>query len=360
MHPSLHSPSRRSLGFSLIELMIGLVIGMVVVSAGVMVYVSNRVTSEAVTEQNRMESTSRFLSKLGASSFNSAGFFGCQTRGGRLQNNINSNTTFLHNYAQSLFAFESNGTAYLNGPLPAVLSGATPAPVASVNSDVLVIRTALGPVLSLDAAQAAPSSAGDVWVRANNYLGTLGSNSVAMITNCSRATVFMNTAATACTNAGSCRLQHAAGATPAPGNATAPLGFNYGYDAEVVIPTTISYYVATSSRCAANSGGNCPSNSLYRMVGSNAPEELAENIQAMKVRLLSDPGLGMNSGTARLNPSGVANWNQVVGLSVEFLITSSKPVLPQAKTTVFNGANITDKMARRSFVVNASLRNAMP
>ena len=349
----------RQRGLSLIELMIGLAIGTVVVSAGVMVYTSNRVSAEAVAEQNRMEETTRFLGRLAQTSLSSAGFFGCQSRGGAIQNNLNGASGFLYNFSQDVFAYESNGSSFANGPLDVSLSGASPAPLASSKSDVLAIRTASGPVLALDAAQAAPGSNGAIWLKANNFLGNGATNAIAMITNCSRATVFANTGS-ACTNAASCQVNHAVGASPGPGNASAPLGFSYNYDAEVLLPVTIAYYIAGSSRCAANAGGSCPANSLYRKVGANAPEEMAENVQAMKVSLLVDPGLGLNSGSRLLTPANVTNWTQVVGMRVDFLITSSKPILTEAKTTAFGGANYTDKLARRVVSVSAGLRNALP
>jgi type IV pilus assembly protein PilW len=350
---------RRQRGVSLIELMIGLTIGMVVVSAGVMVYTSSRVSSEAISEQNRMEEATRVLARLAQNTLSTAGFFGCQSRGGVIQNNINNPTGFLYNFNQPVFAYESNGSSFLNGPIDLTLSGASPAPLASSKSDILAVRAASSPVLVLDATRPAPGANGSIWLKANNALGNGATNSVAMITNCSRATAFVNTGA-ACANTASCQVTHNAGTTPAPGNSTTSLGFNYTFDAELLVPATIAYYVAGSSRCAAGAGGFCPSNSLYRKVGANAPEELIENVQAMKVSLLVDPGTGLNSGSRLFKPSAVSNWDQVVGMRVDFLITSSKPILPEAKTTAFAGANYTDKLARRVVSVSASLRNAMP
>lgn len=350
-------------GFSLMELMVGLAVGLVVVMAGAMVYASNQASSEAISEQNKMEETTRYLAKLSLSNFGAAGFFGCQSRSGIIQNNINNPTSFLYNFSQPVFAYEGSASGVLNGPLPASLSGASPAPPSKAASDILVIRSAVGDPLPVDASapatKPAPGASGSIWVDAGAAIGSLPSNSLAMITNCSKATAFVHTGK-ACSTLAGCELLHASGAAPSPGNSTSSLGFNYDFDAEVVIPATTSYYVAESGRCAAQAGSGCPSRSLYRMVGSNAPEELAENVQAMKITLLLDDGSGLGSASQARSPNGVSNWSNVVGIKADFLITSSKPILPESRSTSFGGSVFSDKLARRVVSTIAPLRNAMP
>lgn len=363
------APTRRAstAGFTLLETLIGLVVGLVVIGAGVMVYSSNLVTTAAVAEQNGIEETARSLERLVLEKFSAAGYFGCQSRNGLLQNNLALGSAYLYNFGQPLYGWQSDGSAWAAPAgvtaLDPSLVGASPAPAVGAHSDVLTIRGSNGPILPLDISQPPPSASATIWVLQNNEIGNTVDNGVAMITNCSRSTVFANSGP-ACTTTASCALGYAAGSGPAGLVNTSPalLGFAYGYEAEVLTPATFSYYIAGSQKCSAGAGGTaCPSNSLYRKIGSAAPEELAENIQAMNVTYYIDAA-NLGSRTQAVTASGVADWGKVVGLRVDFLITSGKTVLPTPTgypAPYSTWLTTTNKLAKRVVSLKIAIRNSM-
>jgi len=362
------SSRRQSAGFTLMEIMMGLSIGTIVIAAGALVFSSSQVSSTAVAELAAMDESSRTIENLIQKAISSAGFFGCQSRGGILQNNIaGGSASYLYNFAQPLYGYQSSGSAWSGAggatSLDASLSGANPSPPVSLRSDVLAIRAANGPTIRLDSGSAAPGATGDIYAAPNGFIGTAIAKAAVLITNCSRSTAFINTAGSDCTTAAVCAVQHAAAAGAGPGNAsgTGSLGFNFGYDAELLTPATTSIFVANSQRCIAGAaGGACPSYSLYRMVGTSAPEEIATNVSGMQVTYYADTGGGLSSGNQSYTAANVPNFNQVVAIKADFLITSSRAILPnsQAYPAPYSGWLSADKLAKRVFSIKVNLRNA--
>jgi type IV pilus assembly protein PilW len=75
MHVNTHS--RTQAGFSLVELLLALALGLVVVTGIVQLFVGNSRTYEVLTGQARMQENGRFALEFISQAARSAGFFGC-------------------------------------------------------------------------------------------------------------------------------------------------------------------------------------------------------------------------------------------------------------------------------------------
>ena len=68
-------------GFSIIEIMIALVIGMVLLGGAVSIFISNNSVYRLESELSRMQESGRFLIDIMSKEIRMAGFSGCSSRG---------------------------------------------------------------------------------------------------------------------------------------------------------------------------------------------------------------------------------------------------------------------------------------
>lgn len=339
-------------GFTLVELMISLTVGLLISGAAASVYIGNRQTYNQQDALARMQENGRFAMQIMARDVQGAGYRGCAPIGAAI---VNPPGGFDANFAQALVG-NNAGAAAWTPALDAAISGLVPAPMAGTDSDVITVRGVQPGSARTDAA---PTT---TVVNVDNLSG-LVVNDYAQLAVCNTtpsSTYFKISAAAAATLTASTAI------IPT----TAPIG------SEVRKMQTTTYYIAQPAGAATPS--------LYRQQGTSAPEEIVENVAGMQVLYGVDLGIGSNNalgdqaidqydtavdvnlvgalgvvGTAGLPCAGCTGWDRVRSVKINILVVSAgNNVAETSSAYVADGFNYAaDRRLKQVFTTVVSLRN---
>jgi type IV pilus assembly protein PilW len=374
--------ARRLAGFTLVELMVALALGLVLTYAMATVYASTKAAFRRMDELSSMQRGVRTAFEYLSGDARMVGHLGCFTR------RDSGFTPFggvdlTNNYAVGVEGFEyqnaTPGQLAITGASPAnetsaakwtdnlpSAGGTTPMPVAAIDSagltpgsDVLVIRTVVGKPIRLTAPTTAGAStlsvesvAGGKCSDGTNKVSGLCPNSHALVASCTSARVFS--------------VASIAGAPTATLTMSGSLGGDPIYtpaEAEVFPMQTIVYYVKQSSSGA--------STSLYRRIydGNKAgghEQELIEGVESLQVTYGVDttaPPDGVID--AYVTADKVGAWSSVVAIRMGLLLRSLTPAagdVPLPASGIVNGVTVTypssgPRYDRRVFTTTVAVRN---
>jgi type IV pilus assembly protein PilW len=319
---------KRQHGFSLVELMVAIVLGLLLTGAVISVFIGSRTAYQQTSGVGEMSDAGRFALNLIGESVRSAGNLACNSAMSATNQTL-VGLGFATNFGQGIVGFEANGTSPGNAiALPAVpvvgapnnwtpnldpgMTGAIPAgpfgqPVQG--SDVLVVRSSV--------ARVAPAyTTLDVAPGATNLVVTpvpAAMGGYAAVSDCTKS-VFFQVAGVV-----------PAGATAVSFNPGLPgVGFSAG--ALVTPLTTTVYYIGTGS------DGDSSLWRLEQLPGGTAfapPEELVPDVENMQV-LYGIDSAGTQTAAAYVTANLVGATN-VVSIQVALLVASppgNKPVVP--------------------------------
>ena len=332
-------------GFSLVELMVSITIGLILLAGVLSIFFSSRVTFSTNERTARLQENGRVALDLMTHDIRSAGYQGC-ARGVPINNRLATPIATTWNYI-----FPVQGSENTAGVLDPVL-GVTLSPAVVDDSDVIVVRAATrdGRSTRLETSM---GSLTDALTVLNTGTGTLGAG-VYMISDCNAADIFQVTGYTPGTP--NSTMAHAIGA--APGNQDASLGYLYQAGARIVPLQTIIYYVGLDPAT------NEPA--LYRKLGNIAASQLLiEGVQALQISYGEDTD---NDRVANLYrpASSVVNWNSIISVNLSMLIRSEEYGTNIDRrsytllTTAVGGkvlAAYNDRRQRMMFTTTAALRN---
>ncbi len=328
--------SCRCAGFTVVEMMVSMTIGLLVTALVAVVFAGSTATYRLSDTNAELIETGRNALDAMERDVRMAGFRGCNTNNlgasAPFVNTIVTPTTHNDNYAVGIQVHNSTG-----GPgvfAPALTS--VPAGIIG-GSDALVVRVPTGPVLPVTATMAGGTAA--ITLAA----ATLAVGDRAVIASCSNAAAFI------VTGIAGTDLQHAAGAD----NATDNLGTAFDIDAVVIPFVTRTYFLAPSSTGVAGE------NSLWVRENTGAATELAENVEQMQILVGEDSDADMVTNRFR-NVTAATNFNNVLAIQIHLQTRGNR----NSETTSnlnyrFAGAAVvaTDRFARRSFTSTILLRN---
>jgi type IV pilus assembly protein PilW len=383
MNAHLSQTRRHVRGFSLIEMMVAITVGLVLISVMSVVYLNSKSSTRRQDQLSNIQQSVRTAFEYLAFDSRMVGHLGCFTRLDNLTpvgalNLANNFAVGIEGYEYAgtavggTFAMTSStptdtttATAWSNSPgattatipLTAVSGGA--AVGITPGSDVLIVRsTAVGRPVRLTAAVAGGSataipienrSTGSCPNGAANVSGFCD-GSFGVISTCNAAQAFQVTTAGA-----SLVLPSAIqGSTIYAVNAT-----------EVFPMQTVVYYIKRSSSGTTTS--------LYRRVLDGAQtdpalqdQELIEGVENMQIRYGVDTDTeldGIINGDY-VPASSVAEWNRVVAVRISLLVRASTPIDNNLASTSapVNGVTVTfpttgPRFDRRVFTTTVALRN---
>lgn len=350
-------------GMTLVELMVGIAIGLFLVAVMGTVYMGSRTTFVAQESGSRLQENGRFVMDTIANDLRMSGFRGCASvdpaslRAGTpaltpVDNTLNTPTALLYNFGEQIWGSRNNGawspalTAPANG-LGALAAG-----------DVLVVRRPFGTAWSLIG-----EMTGNTAALAITPNPAFLQSDLLMVADCAGSSVLQATNAGAGA-AGSLAHQTGAGGV-APGVARSNLSRVYSNDARVWRMQTLIYYLADSQRRPGETALWVYASPAYD--GRALQSELVTGVERMAITYGVDndgPDLEGNLSANRFNSADqVANWGQVVSARVELLLaggTDSQTAATQS--VVFGGATITptDRRLRTVMSMLVSLRNTVP
>jgi type IV pilus assembly protein PilW len=389
-------------GFSLIEIMVALVAGMLLAAGIGQVFLSTKQTYQYQDQLSRLQENGRFAMDILVHDIRMAGSMGCGSRVAPLMNTLNGSSTLYYNFATPVQGFEASGTAprqtyAIKSTYPAPSSTAsnwlpplpvvTPAMIGQVieGTDVLVLRGRQdqgGNLASIDLATAPSQFTVAVSSFDNgacsgglNRINGICEGDAAIVADCSVARAFQITAAN---SAGLVTHGMGSGADGtnacsdwnAPAGSTAPAvnciqhGFPTvaasagGIPAEMFGVATTIYYISRRNSSASDPN---PGPSLFRRVSTGAMdrEELVEGVESLQVLYGVDAGSG---GQQFVTADAVAANQTVLSIRVGLLLRTTDEVSPTADANTYdvNGTTVdpvNDRRLRRAITTTIGIRN---
>lgn len=315
-------------GFTLIELMVALTIGLLISGAAVAVFITSKTSSRVGDALARYQEGFRYASHVISRDVRMAGFMGC--------NSAAVPTTVASSMPAAL-AYDAAIRGYENSS-PTGLSGRTS------GTDVIKVQfsSSYGHRLTSDMASAGAT------ISVTGAASDFAVGDYAIISDCATATLFQ---VTGVSGGGSAPLVLSHGTS---GNTSANLAATYTGPAEVFDFLTSYYYATTTS-----DGRYVLMRQTVRN-GAVSTEEIADGIEDLQFLYGLDTD---NDQTANkyVKATGVTDWNKVISVRVCMLTRSQEDGLTTSKQTYFNcdGTAVTasDRRLRAPSFFTVSLRN---
>jgi type IV pilus assembly protein PilW len=325
---------RLTKGFTVVELMVAMTIGMLVSLMVVTVFAGSATTYRVANSNAELLEAGRVALETIGRDVRIAGFRGCNSNNvansGPLTNRISGPTGYNNDLANFARVYNANGGIY-DPVTPFAYVGI------DTNSDILLLRIPSGPVHSLNGLMANATAA--IPLAATNDLAV---GTRAVIADCALSVAFRVTGIAGTT------LQH-----DATFNTATDVVRAFGQDAVVIPYTTRAYFIGDSS------SGVAGERSLYVQNGGGTPEELVENVDEMQVYV----GLDANNDWVAdqfVEVTAATNMQQAVAVQVHLLTRGNRDNETGAITPYFfDGQTITptDRFIRRVYVSTMQLRN---
>lgn len=334
----------RQQGVTLVEVMIGIALGLFLLAGLSYLYVGSKVSYGTQNAVAKVQETLRFAFEYLSYDLRMAGYSGCI-------NIREAAPQVVANAPVPKVGLGNSLRGYANG------SGWTkPAawPTRVAGTDVIEIS-----YVSNDCGSnlVAPFSNGSQLFISSNNCG-LVDNQVVIVTDCKRADVFRPTFSS---SSGKVNVAHGSAQNTQPAGSTCPPGSGK----LVTECTTAGNYQGDAFLAALNGWvfyiGINPNGipSLYRGVsdGSSAPEELAEGVYSMTFQYGLDTAVDsvFKADSYSATPS---DWTQVISVEVTLAARSTDDsVVPNGQTYTYNGASVTDRRYRQTLATLIGLRN---
>lgn len=338
-------------GFTLLEIMIALTIGLVVIGAVIQMFISGLLVFNTQTGMAKLQENGRFATGFITKDVRLAGFFGCEGQGS-VSNNIadSTNNTPLDLDINISLLGEDNVDSAKKLNSIAVKQG----------SDMLSLKYGAPEKVCEIESHSATNNA--ISCQANNPFLL---NQPLVVTDCNHTAVFLQS--NDVTNTTKKLIKHDATTGLNYKNCTAQLGegghcssASYTYNNGMVMAlNSATYFVANNSY-------NQPAlfRNVMRVDSSNnlvsSPKELIEGVEDMQILYGEDSDLDGNVNLYA--PFTKVNINNVISLRVDLLLRSVESNLTTSfQTYRFNGKSVTasDHHLRKVYSATIAIRNRM-
>jgi type IV pilus assembly protein PilW len=323
---------RGSAGMTLVELLVGMAVGLFVATIAISTFVSTRTLNLVNASTARMGENARLAMDLLHTDLRGSGFAGCWPLGQRtgddpldgVQSALGPTFSdgFITAGASGLRGYSGNGTGF-SPALSSALAAITGPYAPRLDSDILSVRApadtaALGLIGTMASATAAPR------VAAGMTTNQIAQGDVVLISNCEAATMFQVTeAAPAVTGV----LTHGTN-----------LLRTFGTDATVYRLQTRHYYVA-KSKLREGSVGAGNAYALWRYTvpapsGEENPIEVAGGIERLRIRYGVDTDVVPDQNINRYyaNAADVPSWDRVLAVRLEMQMAAPEDGTARVKT----------------------------
>lgn len=324
-------PARHGAGFTLIELMVAMVLGLIVIAGVASVFVANMRSYRANTALSDVQSNARITFELMARDIRQAGLAGCNALTPSITNVLNGgpgqvggSAPWWTRWGQPVTGFDATATD------SAVTAGTQPADRVT-GTDSLQIMGTTGAGATIDPANPIGNGGSATSFGILAAVPNLSAGNLVMVCSPLDATIFQVTSYTGST------VGHETSGGMSPGNYSANLGDSYGgaNNAMLFRLTAHDWYIGHNPV-----GGR----SLYRLAlqgdGSVKSEEMVRNVTGMQVRYHSA------LGDEYVAASAVPDWSKVDAVRTKFTMQSSN-----------QRAGTDAKPIQRSFTATTTLRN---
>ncbi len=358
-------------GLSLVELLVGLTVGLVLMAGVVQMFVGAKQSYNVQEGLARVQESGRIATELMSAEVRKLGYMGCMSMKEGAEKfllvSLKDQDKFRYSYApeELLQGYEIDNGGEIEGvdALP--------------GTDAIVVKVPVGHGMYVQGDGLDANGFQVNYLRKEEDACTINKQSydmvngicprdIMMLSNCNRAVVFQATALSVVGNS-AVRIEHGEGAKP--GNAVtvwAPADQEGGSveggrfngavvkGMEVITYRTLTYYIGTSTRTGRPG--------LFVRVNEDTPQELAEDVQSMALSYGED-----KDDDDRVDEyeaaDDVDDWGKVQAIRIQLLVQSSQPgVLPEEQVLEFRGDKVdtSDKRLRQVFSSTVALRNRVP
>ncbi len=363
----------RQRGFSMVEMMVALVVGLIVLAGIGQIFIKTKRASVLQDELARMQENSRYAIQLLNEEIRSGGYLGCRHASSITPAYMDTGGGYTDNFALGVEGYEANGTApgdtfALDTITPGWSGGSgtepslTTTPLGSQpltpGSDIIIIRYAHGPGLMLaqDKQNSNTLLVNDIFQNTCDN-GTTGHSGlcvddVAIISDCERVRTFTIGAL-----------------APGSGNqltVSDKSGDAWLGEKSSAIPFTVADSALFEGRTVAffvrNNAANTPA--LYRKIGggTGSIQELVEGVENMQV-VYGEDSDGDGVANQYHTASDVTNFANIVSVRLSLILRTLREAsrgAPATETLSILSASATtpaDRHHRRIFTTTIQLRN---
>lgn len=334
-------------GISLIELMIAIAIGFFLSSVIIEMHISNRNTFSATADLANMQENLRFGSQIMSDEFRMTGYIGCVKPSNNVFTNTIPSPPWNENFAIPLVGYEAANT---NPGQTVNLANQATSTTAANWSPALPITTASNPVISQYSDAILVSHAATATISTVTALGTnsltapgvgsminnanLGTLPALYVSDCGYSQTFIPTSVS-----------------------TSSVGYNsltqsFPIGSEIMVGHTALFFVGTAS------GATEPS--LFRQVGTQAPDSIADGIENMQI--LYGVDTDADGYPNQYMPGNTATMANVVTIRLGLLAQTNSNHEPSASVKTYTLAGTTvqtpsDQLMRQAVDLTFRIRN---
>lgn len=336
--------TKHSIGYSLIELMLSITLGLVITVNVLGIFVSSKASFKIQNGLATIQENGRMLQQYLTKIVRLVGNMGCNNLAVDVPeiyaNGLSANFSF--NSGSNLMGYYYNsGSSTWVPTLPSWLGTGI-----KTGTDVVVVNYASPNQVNLSSAMTTQAS--NIVVPARF---TIANNDVLMISDCERTTIFKTNAVA--NSAGTYTISHTTAT-----NSTANVSKVYNTDAQVGKVFSYAFYVKDTG--ALNQAGNRIYGLYTRDI--NLTEQLiVQGIESMLITYGVDTdGDGVvddYSNASTVNSSNL--WGNVRVIRIMALVSSIEPAAETPQNYTFNGTTVTptDLLIRRQWDIYLDLRN---
>jgi type IV pilus assembly protein PilW len=340
---------RNQLGFSLVELMISITLGLFLMTGVVQMFIGSKQTFSSQQAVSRVQETGRLAVEFISRDIRMASYYGCFSPKDGTSKTVdivpsNLSIAGLHsNFGVGVMGYK-NATTLPNGATTDL--GATIKPIA--NTNILVLRGADAQVL----VGSAINTATEVYAHTKSAVVDgcvqgICNGSAVVVSDCSKARVFQVSAAPTI-SAEKLTLQHAAGWGGGDNRFE-----NFDKLSEVSLMKTVVYFLAEGN-------GNAKGPSLYQKVNKDAAVELVEDVENISFTY------GITGTTyKKAEDMAATDWAKVTAIKIELLVRSNMDNVVENKqpytfaTNTVAQADVPDRRIRKVFMATVGVRSRL-
>lgn len=333
---------RKQQGLSLVELMIAILLGLLLLTGVMKIFVSSKTVFATQQAMSRIQESGRLAIDFLAKDIRMAGYYGparSAAFGGLIINGPVDQG--LHgNFTVGLTGFDTPAQA----PANSLGAQVTPLP----NTSVLVVRAASqqGVLLTQENNSTSLVAFSPIMAKdSSNCVGVICENSVAVVADGYKSYIFQ--VSTLDIDENVLTVNHAASWG---GDPRLPLA-NFISGAEILPVNTTVYFLAKNAQGV---------NGLYQRVNNTAVVELLQGVENMRITY------SVSGNPAFLTAAQVStppnDWSQVQGVRIELLVASlDENALASPQPYNFAGADVTptDRRMRQVFTTIVTARSRM-
>lgn len=284
-------------GFSLVELMVAMLIGLLLLLGVSSTFMANKRVYKDQEAMSRLQENIRFAVGLLIKDINMAGYSGCADEIDRIFNHVNgaSDDDSIFSFVNAVEGSENTSNWQPSG---------SPDAVSNMNAGSDAISVRYFKPIGIRIAASMPTISAELKVTS---VGDLEIEDIIAVSDCDDADIMQITQV----QTSASHLQHNTGSGVTPGNATKNLQKKYGVDAEIMRFVSNRYYIRNNAQ---------GSPSLYRKEINGNELELVEGVENMQLLYGEDTSGNDKTADTYVTATNVTNWDNVVSVRLGLLL----------------------------------------